>query len=125
MDSEAIKDAQRRLAEGIDPRVTVKTITPVQVPGRHETLAVSVLPDPDGPLKDGDRRLIVDVETLEALLDLAKGSYTKRVVLHKVALRVELRETPDGHRYELWKFVTLQGGGAAPERSLVDDLAAR
>lgn len=65
-----------------------------------------------GPEDPADRRLVLDVATLEELLARAKASPTRRVVVHGIGLRVQLLD--DGaHR---WEHVTLLGRAPEPEQ---------
>lgn len=53
-----------------------------------------------------DRRMVLSVEELEKMMEVAKASPTKRLVLHQVGVRVQLVEhVESGHRYEVVKLV--------------------
>lgn len=58
----------------------------------------------EGSPAPGDSRLYLDRAALEYLLDNARASLTGRTVLHGVTVDVELRETPNGDRYQVLKF---------------------
>lgn len=66
-----------------------------------------------GPQDSTDRRLILDVKLLSMLLEVARSSSTRRVVLHKLGLRVQrLRDRQSGH---VWDHLTLLGLAPEPE----------
>lgn len=68
-----------------------------------------------GPQDPADRRLILDVQTLEQLLAEARSSMSGRVVIHHAGLRVQtLRDRRSGHR---WENLLLLGSETKPEVS--------
>lgn len=61
-----------------------------------------------------DRRLHIDVRALEHLLAIARSSGLNRVVIHGVAIEVEVIATPHGHVFESWAltgYPVPEGGG--------------
>lgn len=60
-----------------------------------------------------DRRLVLDIPTLELLMDRARASMSGRVVINHIGFRVQLLES-DGHR---WEHITLLGSEPKPEVS--------
>ena len=121
MSDDHIRELNRQLAPGLDPKTSVRVIgNPLQKPGHAEILRVVIFPSDDNPIASaGDRRLILDVATLDQLAEVAKHSLTKRVVIHHAGIRVETRCDRSGHIWEVWKLTGLQ---ALPERSLADEL---
>ena len=85
---------------------------PLQMgPGYPEVLGDRTIGGPEDP---ADRRLVLGVDDLQRLLDIARESPSRRVVLHHFGLRVQLlRSREDHHR---WEHVTLLGSEAKPER---------
>lgn len=64
-----------------------------------------------------DRRMVLSVEELEKMLDVARAAPTKRAILHQVGVRVQLVEhVESGHRYEV---VRLVAGELKAEQSLM------
>jgi len=59
-----------------------------------------------GPETLRDTRCYLDASDLEFLLKIAKSSPTGRVVLPCAGLNWELRESRDGHRYEIFKITS-------------------
>lgn len=117
-----IRELQRSLEPGIDPRTTVREVVPLQEPGRDEIVRVIEFPHPDNPSVSGrDRRLVIDLPTLDQVAEIAKHSLTKRAVWHGVGIRVETRRDRNGHLYEVWKLTAAE---VVPEHSLADDLMA-
>lgn len=80
--------------------------TPVQIASQDEVLKEWEF---GGPHCDRDVRLILDVETLGVLFDIAKSCPTKRVIIPKAGFRVKLRRASTGHCYE-----TLHVSGCQP-----------
>lgn len=72
--------------------------------------------DIGGPMDPADRRLVLDVQTLEHLLSLARSSITGRVVLHHLGLRVQVLRDSSGH---IWEHLTLLGSEPKPESALL------
>lgn len=71
--------------------------TPIQISGKDEILREWEF---GGPYCNRDVRLILDVETLGKLLDIAKSSNSRRCIIPKAGFRVKLRRAPSGHCYE-------------------------
>ena len=94
------------LHPGVVPRVNAN---PLQLPGRDRVVRTVTTAGPDEP---GDRSLYLDSRTLAMLLDIARSSATGRVRVPRCGVRVDLYEQPDGHRYEVWRFI---GGAPEPE----------
>lgn len=67
-----------------------------------------------GPAEGLDRRLILHVEQLEQMLDVARSSLSQRCVVHHFGLRVVLlrENSPPYHR---WQCVYLIGDPVVPE----------
>jgi len=81
-------------------------------PGRSTVRDIEI----GGPKDPADRRLFLDVETLEALLAQARASLTGRVVIHGIGLRVRTL-LEDGHR---WDVVYLLGREPVPETTQIE-----
>lgn len=90
----------------VAPRVNSK---PLQRPGADKIVRSTTMLGPD---VHGDRSLHLGVETLERLLELARSSPVRQVVIPRCGVQIDLRERPDGHRYEVWRIV---GGQPKPE----------
>ena len=74
-----------------------------------EVLSVREIGGPEDP---ADRRLVVDLATLEQLCEVARTSLSQRVVIHGIGLRVQtLRDRQSGHR---WDHVVLIGREPKP-----------
>lgn len=93
-------------ARWLSPRVNDN---PLQLPGTDTCLKSVVIGGPEEP---GDRRLFLDVELLGHLMAMARVSGTRRVEVPRVGVRVDLYQQPNGHRYEVWKFI---GANPRPE----------
>jgi len=71
--------------------------TPIQISGKDEVIREWEF---GGPYCERDVRLILDVDTLGRLLDIARSSTTRRVIVPKAGFRVKLRRASTGHCYE-------------------------
>ena len=63
-----------------------------------------------GPKSNRDVRLYLEVEVLALLLDIARSSDMRRVVIDKAGVKIRLRRSKDGHMYE-----TLHLSGLKPK----------
>ena len=75
--------------------------TPLQVGGQDRILRRYSI---GGPKSLRDTRCYLDRADLEYLLNVAQASPTGRVVLPCAGVEWELRESRDGHRYEIFKI---------------------
>ena len=71
--------------------------TPLQISGQDEILREYCL---GGPNSARDVRFIVDVETLEYLLKVAKQSSLKRAIIPSAGIKLKVRRANTGHVYE-------------------------
>ena len=88
----------------------------------HRENGRTVLQDTEygGPQDHTDRRMMLDVDTLETMLKVARTSATQRCVVHKIGVRaILLREDDTGHR---WEEIHMIGLTPRPE---VTDLTFR
>mgnify|MGYP003112870884 CR=1 FL=1 len=85
--------------------------TPLQLAGQDEILREYVL---GGPHSNRDVRLILDSETLDQLLAIAKSSDTRRVVIHRAGIKMKVRRATSGHVYET---LHLEGMMPVPEKA--------
>lgn len=76
---------------------------PLQRVGRDRLVETVVV---GGPRAGRDTRLMLDVDTLERLLVLAKRSPSRRVVFNRVGIKIRLWQHRDSHRYETWSLVS-------------------
>lgn len=94
-------EAAKVSIEGLAPIVSVQA-SPVQSAGLDRKVSSATY---GGPATRRDCRLLLDVKALGAMLDVACESRVQRVVLNQCGIRVDVYETPGGHRYEVWHFV--------------------
>ncbi len=80
-----------------DMRELLVNTTPLQLDGQDEVLREYTL---GGPHCGRDVRLYLDVDTLGMLLDIARCSNTKRVILPKAGIKMRVRRSRSGHIYE-------------------------
>lgn len=80
------------------------TFAPLQRPSADRLLRRTTYGG--GPGTGLDVRMYLDRQTLRLLLSAAEGSLSGRVELLEVGLRVDVYESPAGHRYEVWSFVS-------------------
>ena len=80
-----------------DMRELFVNTTPLQLDGQDEVLREYTLGGPDC---GRDVRLYLDVETLGMLLDIARCSNTKRVILPMAGIKMRVRRSRNGHLYE-------------------------
>ena len=66
-----------------------------------------------GPNSGRDSRLILDIQTLELLLDVARSSDTRRVTIYNAGINVKVRRTDKGELYETLHIV---GSQPRPDR---------
>lgn len=93
-----------------DPgRPLTVTDRPLQFPGRPTLLRRAALA---GPETAGDRRVLLDRETLRRCLAAAEASPLGRAQIDRVGLIVELYRDASGHEFEVW---TLSGLAPRPE----------
>lgn len=78
---------------------------PLQISGQDEILREYTLAGPDS---GRDCRLILDAETLGLLLDIARSSNTRRVIMHGAGIRLKVRKSRDGHIYETLHLTSRQ-----------------
>jgi len=78
---------------------------PLQMSGQDEILREYTLAGPDS---GRDCRLILDVKTLGLLLDIARSSNTKRVILHGAGINLKVRKSQAGHVYETLHLTSRQ-----------------
>ena len=84
---------------------------PLQIGGQDTILRRYSLGGPDS-LRD--TRCYLDLADLEYLVRVARASPTKRVVLPCAGLLWELRQSRDGHQYEIFKITSRE---PQPERA--------
>ncbi len=84
---------------------------PLQNPNQDQCLREYQL---GGPSSDRDVRFVIDKETLEALLEVAKLSNTQRVILNRAGIRMKVKRARTGHIYET---LHLEGLQPVPERA--------
>ena len=93
-------------------RRNVARVTLQRGPGYPEVISDREI---GGPNDATDRRLILDIPTLQHLIDVARTSISQRVTLHHFGVRVQLlRDADSGH---VWEHLTLIGTEPKPERS--------
>ena len=88
-----------------DMREMFVNTTPLQLDGQDEVLREYTLGGPDC---GRDVRLYLDVETLGMLLDIARCSNTKRVILPKAGIKMRVRRSRSGHIYESLHITSAQ-----------------
>lgn len=71
--------------------------------GRDELLGETVL---GGPLSGQDVRMLLDRQTLERLLEVARASLSGRAVLHGVGFRQRVWRGGDGHVYQTLAIIS-------------------
>ena len=91
-----VKKLNINLEAPIMERVFVNT-KPTQEPERDPILREYFL---GGMASDRDVRMILDVPTLQYLLDTAMRSQTRRCVINRAGIRIKVRRAPTGHVYE-------------------------
>jgi len=91
-----IKKLEMQLEAPIMERVFVNT-KPTQEEGQDTIMKEYIV---GGPYVDSDVRMILDVATLEYLLDNARRSPTRRVVINRAGIRIKVRRATTGHVYE-------------------------
>ncbi len=84
---------------------------PLQIGGQDKILRRYSLGGPDSMR---DTRCYLDLADLEYLCRVARASSTKRVVLPCAGLLWELRQSRDGHQYEIFKITSRE---PQPERA--------
>lgn len=84
----------------------VQNLMPIQ-DGKDEILVEFEL---GGPQSNRDVRLYLEVEVLDLLLDIAKSSDMRRVVIDRAGIKIRLRRADNGHMYE-----TLHLSGLKPK----------
>lgn len=90
-------------------RARVEAKTPIQLAGRGEIVEDVLVGGPGGGM---DTRLSFTVQELEKMLDMAKSTPMRSVVIHNVGLRFrKIRES--GHTY---KHVNIVAGHMEPMR---------
>jgi hypothetical protein len=77
-------------------KVIVNT-KPVQDTAQDHTLKEFYL---GGPSSDRDVRMVLDVHTLEYLLETARQSPTKRCIINRAGIRIKVKRAHTGHVYE-------------------------
>lgn len=88
---------------------------PLQLPGRDVRIKTAVI---GGPRVGRDTRMMLSVEELEKLLDVAKNSSVQRVLIKQVGLSIDVYAAKSGHKYEVWRLV---GATMEPERPAIFD----
>lgn len=83
---------------------------PIQLPGQDKILRTYTL---GGPNCGRDIRFIIDVETLEYMIDIARKSQTRRAVIPSAGIKLMVRQATTGHVYET---LHLEGGIPIPEQ---------
>lgn len=96
-----------------DFRELMINTTPLQIAGQDEVVREYTF---GGPNCGRDMRLYLDVDTLGMLLDIARCSNTKRVILPRAGIKVRVRRSRDGHMYE-----SLHVTSAQPFAEVVSD----
>ncbi len=76
--------------------------SPLQRPGHDELIWEEVV---GGPESARDQRLLIDVRTLEHLLEVAKASLTQRAQLDQVGIHARVWRAKSGHVYATWMLV--------------------
>jgi len=84
--------------------------------GRDELVGETVL---GGPLSSQDVRMLLDRQTLEQLLAVARESLSGRAVLHRVGFRQRVWRGGDGHVYQTLSIISTP---PEPESTPVDGL---
>ena len=85
--------------------------TPLQLPSQDEVLRRYQLGGPD---KLRDVRMYLDLADLEHLVEMARKSPARRVVLPSAGIVMEVHRSRGGHIYEVLKVVSRQ---PQPERT--------
>lgn len=80
-----------------DMRELLVNTSPLQLSGQDEVLREYTF---GGPQCGRDVRFYLDADTLGLLLDIARCSNTRRVILPKAGIKVRVRKSRDGHIYE-------------------------
>jgi len=83
--------------------------TPLQLSGQDEVLRVYTL---GGTESKRDVRFLVDIETLEHLIGVAKQSNTRRAMIPSAGITLKVRRSRRGHVYET---LHLDGFSPVPE----------
>ena len=83
---------------------------PVQLPGQDKILRTYTL---GGPNCGRDVRFIIDVETLEYMIEIARQSQTNRALIPSAGIKLMVRQSNVGHVYET---LHLEGGRPVPEK---------
>ncbi len=116
-----------------DMRDLIVNTSPLQLSGQDEVLREYTLGGPDC---GRDVRLYLDADTLGLLLDIARCSNTRRVILPGAGIKMRVRKSRDGHVYESLHITSLQpfaevvnkdiNFGVAPqERELIRGFGAK
>lgn len=83
---------------------------PLQIPGQDRILRTYTL----GGINCGrDIRFIIDVETLEYMIEVARKSESKRALIPSAGIKLMVREATTGHVYET---LHIEGGRPVPEQ---------
>lgn len=82
-----------------------ESFLPIQSPesGEDRKVYTATYGGPDAGL---DARMIITGEMLTKLADVAKASHLGNVTLPCPGLQIDVYQQPDGHQYEIWKFVS-------------------
>jgi len=95
------------LAPEVQQRINTN---PIQRAGKHRLVREAYVP---GDVGGGDdRQMLLDVKTLEHLLDVARESKMSRAMIPCCRLKVQLWQRENGTTYETW---TILGGKPRPE----------
>jgi hypothetical protein len=106
-----IKKLEIALEAPIFNRMFVNT-SPVQDPNLDPVLKEYMI---GGPNVDSDVRFIIDVQTLEYLLSVARKSQTQRVVVNRAGVRIKVcRSVKSCHVYET---IHIDGSRPYPEQA--------
>lgn len=84
-----------------DKRVVRVNEAPLQIPDRDERVRTVTV---GGPETRRDARLTLSVAELEGLLEVARASPTRRVVINECGFKIDVFRAPSGYVYEVWHF---------------------
>jgi hypothetical protein len=93
---------ERHPLETVAPLSRVEN-NPLQLPGRDSRIRSVTA---GGPETRRDCRMYIDRKSLQLLLDVANRAPSGRAMLGQVGVRVDVYETPGGHRYETWTLIS-------------------
>lgn len=88
-----------------DDRTVQKNTNPLQIPSQDHILRTYTLGGPDC---NRDVRMFLTLGDLEELVNIAKRSESKRVVLPRAGITIVVRRSHGGHVYETLHLTSLQ-----------------